>query len=189
MRALLLQPDPEWLEDRRRRGLDHQDEVWDGVLHVAPQPSYHHQLLGSMLLQVLGPIVRRIGFDALYELGTFDPVKGEQNYRVPDVVIVDPQYASKRGAEGRLELAVEILSPNDESRDKFGFYAKCQVPEVWIVDPNTREIEVYVLRGDRYFAIAPSRDGTISAPRFGLELRVIDGAKLRIAWSDGSAEI
>jgi Uma2 family endonuclease len=134
-------------------------------------------------------MAERYGFRAAYEVGVFDPIKGEANYRQPDLVVVDPKFSSKRGVDGRLELAVEILSPNDESREKFDFYAKAQVQELWIVDPDTREIEVYVLRGDRYFTIAPSRDGTISAPRFELELRVIDGPKLRIAWSDGSAEI
>jgi Uma2 family endonuclease len=189
MRAVWLQPDREWLEERRKRGLDHRDEVWDGVLHVVPQPNYAHQQLGSDLLRTLGLVADKLGFNVLYELGTYDPIKGEQNYRVPDLVVVDPQYASKRGLEGRAELVVEILSPNDESRDKFDFYAMCRVQEVWIADPATRVVEVYVLRGDRYFMVAPDRSGVVHAPRFGLELEVVPGPKLKLSWADGSAEI
>jgi hypothetical protein len=46
MRALVLDPDTsgleEMLERRRRSGLDRLDEVWDGVLHMVPAPSFAH---------------------------------------------------------------------------------------------------------------------------------------------------
>jgi Uma2 family endonuclease len=140
------------------------------------------------LSRILDLIAKREGFIARYEFGVFDPVKGATNYRVPDLVIVDPQYVSKRGLEGRAELVVEILSPDDESRDKFDFYAMCQVQEVWIADPETRVVEVYALRRDRYFQIL-DEGNRVRALRFGLDLEVIAGPKLKISWADGSAEI
>jgi len=189
MRALWLQPDPEWLEHRRKIGADHLDEVWDGVLHVAPQPTSLHQGFATDLEAVLYPLAKAVGLRLFNVLAVYDPIRGESNYRTPDLVVMDPNYVSKRGAEGRCEIAVEVLSPNDESREKFDFYAKHGVQEVWLVDPISRDIEVYVLRGDVYFTVAPNRHGVIEAPRLGLELQKIDGPKLRIGWADGSSEI
>jgi Uma2 family endonuclease len=189
MTMVLADPDPDWLEDRSERGIDRWDEVWDGVLHVPPTPSTPHQRFESHLELALRPIVDALGLEILHQVAVIDPAKGLNNYRIPDLVIAKREDFSDRGAEGHAELVVEILSPNDESRQKFSFYAARAIPEYWIVDPLTREIEVYVLRGDIYFAVAASRDGSIHAPRLGLELRAVDGPKLRITWADGSIEI
>jgi Uma2 family endonuclease len=188
MRAVVLQPDPEWLAQRRRLGLDKWDEVWDGVLHVVPPASLPHQDIGGELHVILHTLVASHGLKVFYESGVFDPAKGDANYRVPDLVVADPVHLSKRGIEGRAELVIEILSSNDESRDKLPFYATCHVQEVWLVEPKTRVVEVYVLRGDTYFAVAAGSDGIVKAPRLAIDLHTIAG-KLRIAWASGSAEI
>jgi Uma2 family endonuclease len=189
MQVLMLEPPPGFLEERARLGHDSRDEVWDGVLHMAPQPTTTHQGFGTDLIPILLQLARPRGWRVFYELSVFEPSKGEKNYRVPDLIVADPQYLSKRGVEGRAELVIETLSPNDESRKKFGFYAARQVQEIWIVDPDARTVEVYVLRGDTYFTIAPDRDGTVRAPVLGLELSTIAGPMLHLAWRDGSADV
>lgn len=189
MRALLLEPDPAWLEERRRLGHDRFDEVWDGVLHVVPSPSATHQRLEGKLEAVLRPIVEAAGLEIFHNFDLLDRQKGDENYRQPDIAVVSPSDVMERGINGHAELVVEILSPDDESREKFPFYAMCEIPEYWIVDPRTRAIEVYVLRRATYVAINADESGVIHAPRFGLELSLVDGPRLRIAWSDGSAEI
>ncbi len=192
MKVLVQQADDAilaYLEERRQRGLDHRDEVWDGVLHVVPPPSMRHQSLGTDLLVVLVPLLREHGLRAVYEAGVFEHRDSVHNYRVPDLVVADPLHVSERGIEGRAELVVEVLSPNDTSRHKFEFYARCGVPEVWIVHPATRAIEVHVLRDGVYREQPVAKDGTIEAPRFALSLRVVEGPRLRVTWRDGSADI
>lgn len=189
MRAVLIDPDPAWLEERRRRGIDGRDEVWDGVLHVPPQPTTTHQRFELELAMTLSPLATALGLQTLPEVAVFDPISGEKNYRVPDIVVASPGRVSERGIEGRCELVVEILSPNDESRDKFAFYAQHEVQEIWLVDPRTKVIEVYVLRGGTYFAVTPNRAGAIDAPRLGLTLETIAGPKLRVTWGTGTAEV
>ncbi len=188
MRAVVIDPDPAWLEARRRVGNDRFDEVWDGVLHVVPPPSSFHQIFESDLEAILRPLCKPLGLLVVHNAGVFDPVLGDKNYRQPDISVVDPEHVSKRGIEARAELVIEILSPNDESRDKFSFYSKCGIPEVWLIDPISREPEVYLLRGGVYFISAPRR-GVVEAPRFELQLEVADGPKLKISWADGTAEI
>jgi len=82
-----------------------------------------------------------------------------------------------------------VLSPNDESRDKFDFYAERGVGEIWIVDPQMREVEVYVLRGHKYFVSLPDANRRVHAPALDLQLTVVAGPKLRLTWVGGSAEL
>ena len=41
------------LERRRRLGLDHKDEVWEGVLHVVPAPEVRHARISQQLAVIL----------------------------------------------------------------------------------------------------------------------------------------
>jgi Uma2 family endonuclease len=171
-----------YLEERRRNGLDHKDEVWDGVLHVVPPASLQHQSFAADLMIVLKAIAKPLGLEAYHEVGVFDRVGRETNYRTPDVVVASPQYLSARGVEARAEIVIEVLSPDDESRKKFEFYAGCGVPEFWIVHPVTRAIEVYELRNGAYSERPAAPDGTIEAPRLGLALRVVEAADRLGGW-------
>ncbi|HEY5925585.1 MAG TPA: Uma2 family endonuclease [Kofleriaceae bacterium] len=189
MRVLLLQPDPKWLEERRRLGHDRFDEVWDGVLHVVPSPSAEHQFFEGDLEAVLRPLVLPLGLKIVHNLDLLDRTKREQNYRQPDIAIVSPDDVMSRGINGHAELVVEIRSPNDESYEKLPFYEMCKIPEYWIVDPITRVFEIYVLRRGKYVAAKPDANGVVYAPRFALRLSNVDGPKLRIAWADGADEI
>lgn len=189
MRALLLEPDPKWLEERRRLGRDRFDEVWDGVLHVVPSPNAEHQGFEGDLEAVLRPLVIPLGFKAFHNLDLLDRKQGENNYRQPDIAIVSPSDVKSRGIDGHAELVIEIRSPNDESYEKLPFYEMCKIPEYWIVDPVTRTFELFVLRRGKYKSVKPDASGIVYAPRFALRLSIVDGPKLRITWADGSAEI
>jgi Uma2 family endonuclease len=185
MRALLLEPDRKWLEQRRRDGLDSRDEVWEGVLHVVPPTTSRHQLVQRDLVFALARIVEPLGLEVCWELSVYPK---DTNYRIPDITVVRREAIQNIGCSSA-ELVVEVLSSSDESRDKLPFYAAQQVGEVWLVDPITRATEVYVLRGGAYFAVLPNRLGIIDAPRLELELSVIDGPRLRLAWQAGSADV
>jgi Uma2 family endonuclease len=189
MRAVLVGLSPEWLDERRRLGIDSQDEVWDGVLHVPPEPSTDHQRFEGNLEFVLKPIVMARGLEIFHQLSVLDPRDHKKNYRTPDLMVVDPKYLIRRGTEGPVELAIEVLSPDDESRDKIPFYATRGVKELWLVDPDSRAVEVYLLRGTTYFTIVPDRAGILRPPALDLELSIIAGPKLRMTWPGGSAEI
>ena len=69
MRAVMLEVPPRLPEERRRRGADRWDELWDGELHMVPPPGERHQALGARLLEVIGPRTRALGLKAAYEIG------------------------------------------------------------------------------------------------------------------------
>jgi Uma2 family endonuclease len=113
------------------------------------------------------------------ETGVFNP-DVDKSYRVPDVSIGHPEHVSERGFEGAV-LVVEVLSPNDESRKKFDFYARVGVREVWLIEPKTRETELYALRADRtgYEPIL-FPGGIATSPALGITLEIVGGPLLRL---------
>jgi Uma2 family endonuclease len=171
MHAVWIHPDETYLEARRRNGQDKLDEVWDGVLHMVPPASYLHGNLGTRLIIALDPIAERRGLvvngDGIGLFGT-----GE-NYRIPDITLARPDQVSKRGLEGA-ELVVELLSPHDEARAKFPFYAEVGVREIWLIQPEPRALEIHALDHGAYTMVAPTR-----SPLLGIEIDIAD-ARLRL---------
>jgi len=181
MRAVVLEMPPQWIEERRRLGHDIRDEVWDGVLHMVPQPGLIHQLLAGDLERAIYPRVIAAGFLVARELSVY-ATPDDSNYRVPDLVVFDRANTSQRGVEQRAAIVIEILSPKDESRDKLPFYASCSIREVWLIDPLTRSFEVLSI-DDGYETVRS--DSAV----LGVKLSTVDGPKLRVEWSDGAAVI
>jgi Uma2 family endonuclease len=187
MRALWLDLPAETLAERRRLGIDVLDEVWDGVLHVPPSPSSTHMRRELDLAIALTPVARTRGLEVWTSTGVYGPHGSVKNYRIPDNAIARPDHRSRRGLESA-ELAVEWLSPHDESRDKFPFYAGASVREIWLIDPRTRALEVYRLSRQRYTRVRSQR-GVVRSPVLAIELSVTSGPRLRIVDGDYTADV
>ncbi|MGC4113880.1 MAG: Uma2 family endonuclease [Myxococcales bacterium] len=188
-RAVILHPPARWLEERRQTGADCWDEVWEGVLHIVPPPTSWHQRFGTKLAIALAPLAESKGLEASYETGLYRPGTGENDYRVPDLVFAHSEHISPGGVEGVAELVVELLSDDDESRAKLSFYAEVGVREVLLIDPDTRDLELYSLRGDRFFAVQPDDRGRLRSTSLGVSFAKIEGPRLALTWADGAAEI
>jgi Uma2 family endonuclease len=156
MATLVLDPPPAelraLLERRRRDGLDRFDEVWEGVLHIIPAPSFEHARITSQLMELLAPPARAGGL--IPTMGGFNLGESERDYRVPDGGLHRP------GASGvwlpTAALVVEVVSPGDETYDKLQFYGRHNVDEVLIVDPGKHTVQWLALSGGHYGPIARS---------------------------------
>ena len=140
------------LERRRRAGIDRLDEVWQGVHHMVPAPSYEHARVTQQLSELLGPLARAAGLEPA--MGEFNLGESEHDFRVPDGGLHRP------GAAGiwlpTAALVVEILSPGDESWQKLPFYAAHDVDEILIVDPTERTVAWLGLRDGEYHPVQQS---------------------------------
>src|SRR5581483_5060020 len=137
MRAIWREVPEDFLKQRHSWGADKKDEMWDGVLHLATRLSPAHQLFAGNLVLALVPIAKAKGLKAVLGVAIFRPEAGDQDYRIPDLVVFKPSQFSERGVEGACELAVEVLSPADETYDKLDFYARVGVHELWVLDPES----------------------------------------------------
>ncbi len=124
-------------------------EVIDGELFVTPAPSRLHQSMQTELL------VRLYVYSTPFRFQVFaapTAVRASPMTEVqPDLLVLPYDYPGRRDAPwermSELVLAVEILSPSSVRVDrekKRRLYIAGGVSEYWIVDLDTRSIEVWV---------------------------------------------
>ena len=76
----------------------------------------------------------------------------------PDIVVLlkaSRWKLKERHIIGAPELVVEIISPTSETHDRYrklAAYARAGVPEYWIVDPDSRTVEVLLLESGKYLS-------------------------------------
>lgn len=126
-------------------------ELIEGELLMAPAPNRYHQEILFNLALILGNHVRKKRLGKIY-LAPFDIIFDEHNVLQPDIIFFSNARASaltKAGASGAPDLAVEILSPGAEKRDreqKRKIFARTGVEELWLVLPDKHRIEIYRLQ-------------------------------------------
>lgn len=139
----------ELIQQRRDLGQDGHDEVWEGVYHVAPHAHAHHGIIQFEIAVILSPLVKRRGLVPSSEFNLGD---GKSSYRVPDFGVhetaPDLLYVPTALMVG------EILSLDDETYDKFDYYAEHGVTEIVVVDPAEKAIMAYGLQSDGSYAPA-----------------------------------
>jgi Uma2 family endonuclease len=163
MKAMMVVA-PEWfLEERRRKGVDQWDEMWEGVLHMPPMPNRAHQdLEGCMETWLRHFWVPISGGKCYHQINVASYGGWPDDYRIPDVVLLTPdRFHIDRNEyfEGGPTVVVEIRSRGDESYEKFGFYASLDVLEIWVIDRDTRRPEIHRLQGSSYIEIPPDSAG------------------------------
>jgi Uma2 family endonuclease len=195
MKAVMSSLLPDVLAYRKMTGADQWDEMWDGVLHMVPSPNREHQdLEGAIETWLRRQWAPRTGGRVYHQINIARPGTWPKDYRIPDLVLLSPERAAidkNEYFEGGPDVVVEIRSPDDESLEKLGFYFEVGVREVWMVDRDTRSVEL-LLRGDAgWVTIAVGRDGHVSSPFAGVEFRPSTAGKLelRITVDPGTAEL
>lgn len=141
MKTVILDPLPvevqQLIQRRQALGLDRFDEIWEGNYHMTPGPSAAHAYLDRRLGIVLEPHAQAAGLvgTTAFNLGQPD------DFRVPG-------GGYHRGVPSGTWVAtaavvVEIVSPNDETYEKFGFYARHGVDELLIADPEASTVTIW----------------------------------------------
>ena len=138
-----------WPDDGRRY------ELYDGEVIVVASPVPRHQRVASHIGDIFAEYERAHG-GLMFDV-PIDIVFSEHNVVQPDVVyfrqerrhVIDMMETTRAAPD----LAVEVLSPSTEARDrgrKMQLLARFGVPEYWIVDPVKNTIEIYLLRASEY---------------------------------------
>ncbi len=184
MKAVMANVPEHILEWRRRTGADQWDEMWEGVLHMAPSPNRHHQdIEGSLESWLRKYWAEPNGCRVYHQINVSEPGTWPNNYRIPDLVLLTPSrfhIDCNEYFDGGPDAVVEIHSPGDEAYDKLDFYAKLDVREVWIIDRDTKQSEMLELVGDEYRARGPDANGWTRSVVAGVEMRAAANDKLEI---------
>ncbi|MBI4551226.1 MAG: Uma2 family endonuclease [Candidatus Latescibacteria bacterium] len=144
-------------------------EILDGELHVTPSPLTTHQRAVMNLGALLHHHVRRNGLGEVF-LAPPDVILAETTIVEPDLLFIARQRAkiiTRANIRGAPDLIVEVLSRRtarvDRGRKK-KLYARYGVQHYWLVDPDTRSVEVYALENGKYRLIGHYTEHTSFEP-------------------------
>jgi Uma2 family endonuclease len=146
-------------------------ELHEGEVSVTPAPGTRHQeVVGNLYLALRQHVDAGLGGRVF--VSPIDCLLSDTSVVQPDLVYVAADRAAvvtARGIEGAPTLVVEVLSPSTVQIDravKRQLYARHGVPCYWIVDPDARRVEAYVLAEGAY---QPADPGSLP-PFAGLAL-------------------
>jgi Uma2 family endonuclease len=155
-------------------------ELLHGELYMVPAPTTRHQrILGNLYFELRTHAESRKLGEVL--LAPVDVILGHGSAREvaqPDMIFIAHarrEIVKPHGIEGAPDLVVEVLSPGTAERDrgyKRTLYARHDVREYWIVDPDARTVEVNTPGPDGYTAPTTlSADAVLTSVLFpGLEI-------------------
>jgi hypothetical protein len=83
--------------------------------------------------------LRARGIGVLYQAGLYRPGSNQKDHRVPDLVFFplahEGSLIKTYGIEGAAMAVAQNRSPDDESYERFPFYASLGVREVVVIHP------------------------------------------------------
>lgn len=131
-------------------------EIMGGKLYSSSAPPRDHQVVCGALLILAGNYVEE------HRLGWFYTYRVDVRLSPYDIVVPDLLFISRERSEihmprgdvqGAPSLIAEIIRPESreiDSRQKFDLYERAGVLEYWLVDPETRRFQLFVLKDGRY---------------------------------------
>ena len=130
-------------------------ELIQGEVITFPTPKALHQQIILKLVLLLASITEHLG---QILISPADVHFDEETVLQPDIFFVSNDNQACHIAEdgywhGKPDLCVEVLSPSSTYHDrvtKFDLYARFGVREYWIIDAQSRFLEIYELDGDTY---------------------------------------
>lgn len=160
---------------------DVQAEWVDGEVIIMSPSSLRHVRLAGWMMRLLSEFVERKALGEIIGPEFMIRLASLRRRRVPDLLFVSNDRANllrQNHLEGAPDLAVEIISPDSQSRDrrdKYLEYEKAGVREYWLIDPLSQTVEAYALDSNQTFALLTETDGKIPSV-------VLPGFYLKPAW-------
>lgn len=139
--------------DNMNSNLAYQEELREELIGgkvtaMSPRPMYNHNHIAFNIAFVFRNYLRGKHCTVIPD-GT-DLYLTERDRFIPDMMVVcDREKIQKDGVHGAPDLVVEVLSPGTAKNDRIHkktVYEACGVREYWLVDPENRTIEQYLLR-------------------------------------------
>ncbi len=130
-------------------------EIIGGELFMTPSPRTLHQIISLNIASELHVHVSKKHLGRVFEAPT-DIVLSMADVVQPDIMFVAQErlhIITEKNIIEAPDVAIEILSESTAKRDrneKKELYEKHGVKEYWIVDPDEKQIEQFILRNESF---------------------------------------
>jgi len=147
------------------------EEVVDGEIRIMPPPKWVHLLVTEQLRDLLrerfNPQTTIVVTSAFGLVIQRDPL----TCRVPDLAVFYKNEIVEQDGyiHSAPALIVEVLSPSNTRRkiaEKIEHYQSISVPEVWVMSPEARTVEVLLLQSEVLRTVQVATEGQLTPARF-----------------------
>jgi len=141
-------------------------ELIHGEVHLSPSRSTKHQLILGNTSVWLGTYVKSARLGIVF-CAPLDVCLSPDTALQPDLIFISAErvgIVQEDFVAGAPDLAVEVLSQPTAAYDratKLPIYAEAGVPEVWLIDPQVKTVEILRLQGRKYFVEATLADDQV----------------------------
>ncbi|MEW6238353.1 MAG: Uma2 family endonuclease [Candidatus Omnitrophota bacterium] len=163
---------------------DKRYEIIEGEVYMVPSPFTNHQQVSRRLERLIEDYVMARDLGEIFD-APLDVVLSDIDVVQPDIFFISNKNSgiiTYKNIQGAPDLAIEILSPSSDHKDKVlkkKLYAKYGVKEYWLVDPDAKQIQVFTLKDAALTQWNAYRlDETMQSalwPELNLELKSIFG--------------
>lgn len=159
--------------DRKARGIDQHDEVWEGVYVMSPIADNEHQEIVAGLTAAFYQAIGDAKAGSVFPgINASDRIaRWKKNFRSPDVVVILRGSAAENHGTfwtGPLDFVVEVISRGDRSQKKLPFYSKIGVREALLVERNPWRLKLYRHDGSKLQLVGEC--AAVAAPPVGSEV-------------------
>ncbi len=155
-------------------------ELIDGVMIVASPTFIQHKNIHGFLFTLLRTYVTKKNLGIV--LGSRTPVRfSKYNVFEPDISFIAKKYSSqikKTYIDGAPDLVIETTAPSSYVFDtgvKKQNYAKYDVLEYWLIDPDKRKVSFYQLKNNTWEETQLNDSGVYYSP-------VVEGFWVDVKW-------
>jgi Uma2 family endonuclease len=131
-------------------------ELINGIIMKKAAPKPIHQEISSELEFAIKLFLKNNDIGKMYH-APIDVFFDDENQTQPDILFIkkDREFIidKQEGIMGAPDLIVEILSPGSYKADKIdkkNLYERFGVKEYWIIDPNNKVVEAFVMNDNAY---------------------------------------
>lgn len=148
-------------------------EYWNGEIVQKTSPQRNHGVLQTEMTIRLDSFAKSRGGRAITEASVLFEGRGEVRELIPDVAYWEPRKPVGGPVMDPPTLAVEIRSAGQSLpflRNKCRYYVANGVDVAWLVDPQTRTVEVFEEGRDGVVLINDSHLESAALPGLNIEL-------------------
>jgi Uma2 family endonuclease len=155
-------------------------EYVDGEVIMNSPVSYKHNQIMSFLDTIIRMFISKKDLGIIFTEG-FQIRIAPNRRRIPDLFFVseeNPVKITDTEINGAPDLVIEIVSPSSVARDwreKYLEYEAAGITEYWVIDPNSKHAEIYVLDENRKYQVQKVENGIVKS-------NVLDGFWLKPEW-------
>ena|ERR1700748_2756594 len=126
-------------------------------LIMSPSPTPFHQGISLQLILTISEYLKGINNQGYLAFAPLDVRFDEGNVLQPDIIYISAERKNelvKDRIEGAPDLIIEILSPSNaiyDLRQKKDIYQKYGVKEYIIIDPVSKNADLYSLKDGEYY--------------------------------------